>query len=99
MMGMNYREKVNELTSIFSNIYKFSPNTAMFPLIKQWKFSPQKVAGTDYTFICPNRYAVRGFVNNTAAPTWTYVFNHSMSFTSWGQNFTYCDGHSCEEIF
>jgi carboxylesterase type B len=56
------------------------------------------VAGTDYTFTCPNRYAVRGFINTTAAPTWTYVFNHSISFTSWGQNFTFCDGHSCHGV-
>ncbi|CAI7994480.1 cAMP-regulated D2 protein [Geodia barretti] len=56
------------------------------------------VAGTDYTFTCPNRYAVRGFIDTTAAPTWTYVFNHSISFTSWGQNFTFCDGHSCHGV-
>ena len=60
--------------------------------------SPPKVAGTDYTFTCPNRYAVRGFIDTTAAPTWTYVFNHSISFTSWGQNFTFCDGHSCNNV-
>ena len=57
--------------------------------------TPQ-TAGTDYTFTCPTRYATRGFVNNTAAPTWLYVFNHSLSFDGWGKNFSFCDGHSCE---
>ncbi len=56
-----------------------------------------QVMGTDYTFTCPTRYAVRGFVNAVKEePVWLHVFNHSISFDAWGKNFSFCNGHSCE---
>lgn len=51
--------------------------------------------GTDYTFICSTKHAIRGFVNGTHLNMWVYTFNHSFSFDGWGPGFSFCEGQSC----
>ena len=58
-----------------------------------------QVMGTDYTFTCPTRYAVKALIQQDEKnnPVWLYNFNHSLSFDGWGKEFSFCDGHSCKD--
>lgn len=60
-----------------------------------------QVMGTDYSFTCATRHAIQGLVQQDLAnnPVWLYVFNHSFSFDGWGEEFSFCNGHSCEHVY
>jgi len=56
------------------------------------------VLGTDLLFYCPLRNATRGYqrtLGSATVPTYTYRFDHVMSFDCWGPDYWFCVGYVC----
>lgn len=56
------------------------------------------VLATDLLFYCPLRNATRGYhhvLGSEAVPTYTYRFDHIVSFDCWGPDYWFCVGYVC----
>jgi carboxylesterase type B len=56
------------------------------------------VLATDLLFYCPLRNATRGYqktLGAEAVPTYTYRFDHIISFDCWGPDYWFCVGYVC----
>lgn len=56
------------------------------------------VLATDLLFYCPLRNATRGYqrvLGSQAVPTYTYRFDHIVSFDCWGPDYWFCVGYVC----
>jgi len=53
------------------------------------------VVGTNYLFVCSERYAARSFLKYSKSPLYQYHFDHIPSVDFWGPNFTECVDSVC----
>jgi len=53
--------------------------------------------GTDYIFTCPTRYVAK-LTQKQNIPVFLYMFNHSLSWPGWGDEFAFCEGKACHAV-